>query len=104
MIQQLKKPKSQISERTHAAVLRVQRIVRVLLPLAIGTALLILGIFFSWQAWLVWSVETGASEADTVRSSAITAISATLRQTMQRVQDALATPDVQSQNPTLARR
>jgi len=89
-----KKPKSQISERTHAAVLRVQRIVRVLLPLAIGTALLILGIFFSWQAWLVWSVETGASEADTVRSSAITAISATLRQTMQRVQDALATPEV----------
>ena len=89
-----KKPKSQISERTHAAVLRVQRIVRVLLPLAIGTALLILGIFFSWQAWLVWSEETGAREADTVRATAITAISATLHQTMQRVQDALATSDV----------
>jgi phosphomannomutase/phosphoglucomutase len=89
-----KKPKSQISERTQAAVARVQRIVRVLLPLAIGTALLILGIFFSWQAWLVWSEERGAREADTVRASAITAIAATLHQNLQRVQDALASPDV----------
>jgi phosphomannomutase/phosphoglucomutase len=89
-----KKPKSQISERTQAAVARVQRIFRVLLPLAIGTALLILGVFFSWQAFLVWSEETGASEADTVRASAITAINATLRQTMERVEGALATPDV----------
>ena len=89
-----KKPKSQMSERTQAAVARVQRIVRVLLPLAVGTLLLILGLFFSWQAWLVWSEETGAREADTVRTSAITAISATLRQTRQRVEDALATPDV----------
>src|SRR5215475_13805220 len=89
-----KKPKSQISERTQAAVARVQRIVRVLLPLAIGTLLLILGIFFSWQAFLVWSEETGAREADTVRTSAITAISASLKQTKQRVEDALATPDV----------
>jgi len=45
-----KKPKSQIAERTQAAVARAQRIVRVLLPLAIGTALLILGLFFAWQA------------------------------------------------------
>ncbi len=89
-----KKPKSQISERTQAVVARVQRIVRVLLPLAIGTALLILGVFFSWQAFLVWSEETGASEADTVRASAITAINATLRQTLERVEGALATPDV----------
>jgi phosphomannomutase/phosphoglucomutase len=94
MAANIKKAKSQISERTQAAVARVQRIVRVLLPLAIGTALLILGIFFSWQAWLVWSEENGASEADTVRTSAITAISATLHQTLQRVQDALAMPDV----------
>ena len=28
-------------------------------------ALLILGVFFAWQAWLVWSAQTGASEADT---------------------------------------
>jgi phosphomannomutase/phosphoglucomutase len=89
-----KKPKSQISERTQAAVARVQRIVRVLLPLAIGTALLVLGIFFAWQAWLVWSEESGAREADTVRASAITAINATLTQTSRRVQDALAAPDV----------
>jgi phosphomannomutase/phosphoglucomutase len=89
-----KKPKSQVSERTQAAVARAQRIVRVLLPLALGTALLILGIFFAWQAWLVWSEETGEREADTVRTSAITAINATLRQALQRVQDALASPDV----------
>jgi phosphomannomutase/phosphoglucomutase len=88
------KPKSQISERTQAAVARVQRIVRVLLPLAIGTALLILGLFFAWQAWLVWSEESGAQEADNVRASAITAIGASLRQTVQRTQDALATPEV----------
>jgi len=91
-----KKPKSQIAERTQAAVARVQRIVRVLLPLAIGTALLVLGLFFSWQAWLVWSEETGARDADTVRTTAIAAIGATLTQTRQRVQDALATPDVQA--------
>jgi phosphomannomutase/phosphoglucomutase len=88
------KPKSQISERTQAAVARVHRIVRVLLPLAIGTALLILGLFFAWQAWLVWSEESGAQEADNVRASAITAIGASLRQTVQRTQDALATPEV----------
>ena len=89
-----KKPKTQISARTQAAVARAQRIVRVLLPLAFGTALLILGVFFSWQAWLVWSEETGAREADEVRASAITAISANLKQTVQRVQEALATPAV----------
>ncbi|HEY6895613.1 MAG TPA: phosphomannomutase/phosphoglucomutase [Rhodanobacteraceae bacterium] len=89
-----KKPKSQISVRTQAAVARVQRIVRVLLPLAIGTALLILGVFFAWQAWLVWSEQSGAREADTVRASAITAIGATLHQNLQRVQEALATPEV----------
>ncbi|HET7925256.1 MAG TPA: phosphomannomutase/phosphoglucomutase [Rhodanobacteraceae bacterium] len=89
-----KKPKSQISERTQAAVARAQRIVRVLLPLAIGTALLILGIFFSWQAWLVWSEESGASEADTVRASAITAINASLHQTVTRVQEGLGSPEV----------
>src|SRR4051812_41374936 len=89
-----KKPKSQMSERTQAAVARVQRIVRVLVPLAIGTTLLVLGLFFSWQAWLVWGEETRAAEADAVRASAITAINATLHQNVQRVQDALATPEV----------
>ncbi len=89
-----KKTKSQIAERAHAAVARVQRIVRVLLPLAIGTALLILGTFFAWQAWLVWSAQSGAREADTVRTSAITAIGASLHQTLQRVQEALASPAV----------
>ncbi|HEX5124253.1 MAG TPA: phosphomannomutase/phosphoglucomutase [Rhodanobacteraceae bacterium] len=94
MAANIKKAKSQISERTRAGVARVQRIVRVLLPLAIGTALLILGVFFSWQAFLVWSEETGANEADTVRASAISAINATLHQTLERVEGALATPDV----------
>jgi phosphomannomutase / phosphoglucomutase len=89
-----KKSKSQMSERTQAAVARLQRIVRVLVPLAIGTALLVLGLFFSWQAWLVWSEQAGAAEADAVRASAITAINATLHQNVQRVQDALATPEV----------
>jgi len=89
-----RKPKSLIAERTQAAVARAQRIVRVLLPLAFGTALLILGAFFAWQAWLVWSEESGAEEADVVRTNAIMGIGASLHQTMQRVQEALATPDV----------
>ncbi|HEY6985247.1 MAG TPA: phosphomannomutase/phosphoglucomutase, partial [Rhodanobacteraceae bacterium] len=88
------KGQTERSERMTAAIARVQRIVRVLLPLAIGTALLILGFLFAWQAWLVWNEETGAREADQVRTAAIVAIGAELRQTVQRVQQALGSPPV----------
>ena len=72
----------------------LRRIVRVLLPLALGTLLLALGGFFAWQAWLVHNQETGAEEADAVRTSAIGAVGRHLKETQDRVQAALATPPV----------
>ncbi len=85
----VKKPRER-SPRMIAAIARAQRILRVLIPLAIGTLLLALGLFFAWQAWLVNNQERGAEEADQLRSNAITAIGAELRRTLQNVQVALA--------------
>ena len=88
------KPESETAQRAKAALARVRRTVRVLLPLAAGTLLLLLGVFFAWQASLVYNEESGAREADQVRASAILAITAELRQSQQRVQTALADPAV----------
>ena len=73
----------------------LRRIVRVLVPLALGTLLLAIGAFFAWQAWLVHTEETGAAEADTVRAAAIAAVGKELKEKLDRVQAALATPVVQ---------
>ena len=86
---EIKKPRER-SPRVIAAIARAQRIVRVLIPLAIGTLLLALGLFFAWQAWLVYNQERGAAEADALRSAAITAIGGELKGTLQTVQAALA--------------
>jgi phosphomannomutase/phosphoglucomutase len=83
-------PAPRASLQAKAVLARVQRTLRVLLPLAIGTLLLALGCFFAWQSWLVHNAERGAAEADQVRAAAITAIGAELKQTLQRVQGALA--------------
>ena len=88
------KPESESALRAKAALARVRRTARVLLPLAAGTALLLLGVFFAWQAWLVYNEENGAREADQVRAAAIIAVSAELKQAQQRVQAALAEPTV----------
>ncbi|HKE46786.1 MAG TPA: phosphomannomutase/phosphoglucomutase [Rhodanobacteraceae bacterium] len=88
------RPESDTATRAKAALARVRNTVRILLPFAIGIALLLLGIFFTWQAWLVFNQESGAQEADQVRASAIVAISAELRQSQQRVQTALADSSV----------
>ncbi|HEV7490484.1 MAG TPA: phosphomannomutase/phosphoglucomutase [Rhodanobacteraceae bacterium] len=90
----IKKPLAERSPRMVAAIARVQRVLRVLIPLAIGTLLLALGLFFAWQAWLVHNEESGALEADQVRAAAITAIGAELRATLERVQAALAEDEV----------
>jgi len=74
------------------AVLR--RILRVLLPTALGTLLLALGVFFAWQAWLVRDAANGAEEVDQVRAGAITAVGTELKRTLDRVQAALAKPAV----------
>ena len=85
----IKKPGSAATAaRIKAVAASLQRVLRVLLPLALGTVLLALGFFFAWQAWLVHDEETGALEADQVRSAAVTAIGAQLKQTVQRVEAA----------------
>jgi phosphomannomutase / phosphoglucomutase len=88
------KPKASSPPRIAAAMARMQRIVRVLLPLAAGTLLLAVGVFFAWQAWLVNNRDSGAQEADQVRGAAITAIAAVLRQTLERVETGLAATPV----------
>ena len=81
---------SKTSARMSAGLAAVRRAVRVLLPLVAATFLLALGVFFAWQAWLLSKQESGIEEADQVRASAIVAVEAVLKQTMQRVQGALA--------------
>src|SRR4051812_668740 len=73
----------------------LRRIVAVLLPLALGTLLLAGGAFFAWQAWLVHTQESGEATADEVRAAVIRALDAELKQTLARVEAALASPAVQ---------
>lgn len=68
---------------------------RVLLPLALATLLLALGLFLAWQAWLVWRARCGAEQADRVRTTLVDALAGQIRQTRERVQQALASPGVQ---------
>ena len=89
-----KEPRIDLSVRFAPAIAILRRILRVLLPTALGTLLLAFGGFFAWQAWLVHDAETGAQEVDQVRASAITAVGAELKQTLDRVQAALANPAV----------
>ena len=88
------KPRVDWKVRFAPVIAPLRRIVRVLLPLALGTLLLALGAFFAWQAWLVYNEETGAEIADTVRTSAIGTIGNHLKETLDRVQAALETPGV----------
>jgi phosphomannomutase/phosphoglucomutase len=62
---------------------------RVLAPLALGTLLLVLGAFLVWQTWLVWQVDHGAQEADSVRATTIAAIAEQIRQREHRFEQAL---------------
>jgi phosphomannomutase/phosphoglucomutase len=89
-----KKPRIDIRARLAPVLAPLKRIARVLLPLALGTLLLALGVFFAWQAWLVYDEERGAREADRVRATAIARVGGDLRQMLGRVQSALAEPAV----------
>ena len=77
------------------AMARLRRGVRVLLPLAAGTALLALGLFFAWQTWIVSNEQAREEEGERARTEAIAAISGEIRDTQQRVVTALAAPAVQ---------
>ncbi|MEP7043821.1 MAG: phosphomannomutase/phosphoglucomutase [Dokdonella sp.] len=68
---------------------------RVLLPLAIATLLLALGIFLAWQSWLVLRVQEGSDEADRVRMQVVATLSDQIQQNVQHVQQGLADPAVQ---------
>ncbi|MBO9661283.1 phosphomannomutase/phosphoglucomutase [Dokdonella sp.] len=68
---------------------------RVLLSLALATLLLALGLFLAWQTSLVWRMQSGAEEADRVRTSTVDALAKQIRQTTERVREALASPAVQ---------
>ncbi|HSS07574.1 MAG TPA: phosphomannomutase/phosphoglucomutase [Rhodanobacteraceae bacterium] len=90
-----RKPGIDWKARMAPLVAPLKRIVRVLVPLALGTLLLAIGAFFAWQAWLVHTEENGAAEADTVRAAAITAVGKDLKEKLDQVQSALTTPVVQ---------
>jgi phosphomannomutase/phosphoglucomutase len=68
---------------------------RVLLPLALATLLLALGVFLAWQASLVWRAGHGVTQAESARTATIAAIAAQIGETRQRVQRAVANADVQ---------
>src|ERR1700722_286339 len=69
---------------------------RIVVPLALATLLLALGVFLAWQSWLVLSAQNGAEEADRVRAQAIAALAAQIQKNVQGVQQALADPAVQA--------
>jgi phosphomannomutase/phosphoglucomutase len=64
-------------------------------PLALGTLLLILGLFLAWQTWLVWLTQRGIENADEARAGAIAAIAGKVRESQQAVQAALDDATVQ---------
>ncbi len=72
----------------------VRRVLRILLPTAAGTLLIALGLFFAWQAYLVHTKESGAAEADSVRTSAIAAVEKDIRERQTQVQAAIESPEV----------
>src|SRR5690606_22123972 len=74
---------------------RIRQSLRVLGSLALGTLLLMAGAFFAWQAWLVYRLGKGAEEAEQTRVQLVAELGADIRQTIGRVQGALARDDVQ---------
>jgi len=68
---------------------------RVLVPLALATFLLLIGVFFAWQALIVLDAQNGAVEAERVRAQAIGAIAAKIQGSEQRVQQAIDGAEVQ---------
>ncbi|WP_300619070.1 phosphomannomutase/phosphoglucomutase [Dokdonella sp.] len=68
---------------------------RVLLPLALGTLLLVSGVFLAWQASLVWRLQSGIARADAVRDAVVGALAKEVRSQRERVVQALASPSVQ---------
>jgi phosphomannomutase/phosphoglucomutase len=63
--------------------------------LAVGTLLLLVGVFLAWQAWLVWRTQYGIEEADGARATAIVAIARRIEQSEQTAQKALDDAGVQ---------
>ncbi|MET0231046.1 MAG: phosphomannomutase/phosphoglucomutase, partial [Rhodanobacteraceae bacterium] len=72
----------------------LRRALRILLPTAAGTLLIALGLFFAWQAFLVRKQESGAAEADSVRTIAIAAIEKEISERQAKVQAAIESPGV----------
>jgi phosphomannomutase/phosphoglucomutase len=72
----------------------LRRVLRILLPTAAGTLLIALGLFFTWQAYLVHTEESGAAEADSVRATAIAAVEREISDRQAKTQAALESPEV----------
>lgn len=89
-----KQPISRLAAPLTALLRRIAPGLRVL-PLALGTLLLLLGGFLAWQGWLVWRTQTGIEEADGARASAIRAIALQIAASEQAAQKALADDSVQ---------
>jgi phosphomannomutase/phosphoglucomutase len=90
-----KQSKAEAVSRARAALLGALPDWRVAVPLALATALLLLGLFLAWQAWLVVTASHGAEEAERVRAAAITALSGEIGQGRARVQQAIDGAEVQ---------
>ncbi|MBA8882964.1 phosphomannomutase/phosphoglucomutase [Dokdonella fugitiva] len=84
-------PKEQVAQALH----RVAPALRTLGPFALGTFLLVFGMFMAWQTWLLWLAHRGAENADNARLEAIAAIANEVRERQQGVQQALLDPTVQ---------
>jgi phosphomannomutase/phosphoglucomutase len=90
-----KQPKTRLTAPLKALLTRFGSHLRLLVPLALGTLLLMLGLFLAWQAWLVWRTQYGIEEADGARAIAIAAIGQQIAQSEQAAQVALDDVGVQ---------
>jgi len=62
---------------------------------ALAAVLIVVGAIALWQAWLIWSVQRGAAQADAVRQQTATAIAALVRDDQQAIAQAIQDASVQ---------
>ncbi|MEO8461546.1 MAG: hypothetical protein ABI451_13535, partial [Dokdonella sp.] len=78
-----------------AAIGRLHANWRMLAGIGVATVLLMLAVFFAWQAWLVMQAESGDAQARRLRESGVVSIATQIAQTRTQVEQALTEASVQ---------
>ncbi|MEO5626343.1 MAG: hypothetical protein ABIQ70_10090, partial [Dokdonella sp.] len=90
-----KQSKARLTAPLKALFERFAPSLRVLVPLALGTLLFLLGVFLAWQAMLVWRTQHGIEEAESARATIIAALASQIELSQRAAQAALDDAGVQ---------